>query len=407
VFGPDVLDSGPPGSDGLRGSRARGRRRAVAVAGTVLVVAAAAVLAARSTSDPPPAPVPAGPLAPSSPADRTQAGPAVVSDQVIQTAFGATTAYALLGGCPGGRCAYAVLASTDEGRSWVRLPTPLPPPRGNDGFSAELRVTGDDDLAVLDPLHQRLFASTDRGRTFVTRVMGAGPAVDAVPPGLRAEQTRCASEACGPARVVVLDPATGRTSPLRAQPLPRSGHLEVATGDDGRIWVAGLDGDRLVSAVSGDRGRTWRALPPLAGLPLRLVRLVPVPGGGGAYLLTGRQDAQDVLNAFSELWRADGADPRWVGVTPPGKPASALSVVGLSDGELLLTEEGGGAWRTSGGGTRIAREPDPTVDDFALPLERLERAGPLLVARPSTGDAVLLVSADDGRSWERRPITGR
>jgi hypothetical protein len=386
----------------------RRRRRAGLVAGLAAAGAAAlamAVVLAVPRAAPAPPAVSPGPGIPTAP-DPTAAVP---DAQVVQTVFGATTAYALLGSCSdSGRCTYGLLASPDEGRSWARRHAPLPALTGEDGFSAELRVTGGDDLAVLDPLHQRLYASTDQGRTFATRVLRAGPAVDAVPPGLTAEPTRCGGDSCGPARVVVLDPATGRTSPLRAQPFSGLQHVEVATGDDGRIWVAGWDGDRLVSAVSDDRGRTWRALPALAGPPLRLVRLVPVPGGG-AYLLAGREDAQDVLNAFSELWRAEDADPRWVRVTPPGAPASALSAVGLSDGELLLTEEGnGGAWRTSGGGTRIARDPAPTVDDLALPLGWVERSGRLLVARTATrSDAVLLVSADDGRSWERRPIAVR
>ena len=229
-----------------------------------------------------------------------------------------------------------------------------------------------------------------------------------MPPGLqRSRPTWCGGDDCRPARVVVLDPATGLESPLRTQPIARSTHNDVTTGADGRIWVAGRDGDRLVSAVSDDRGRSWRQLAPLGGPPVRLYRLVPVPGGG-AYLVTGRQDAQDVLNAFSDLWRLDGA--RWVRVTPAGIPRSALTAVGLADGELLLTEEDGGTWRTSGRGTRIARDPDPVVDGVPLPVAVLERSGGLIVGE--TGIAAgrgpyVLVSEDDGRTWDRLTIAAR
>ena len=374
----------------LRDRAARRRRRWLgsAAAGTAAVV----VLAVLALPRPGPAPDPA--LEPTPP-------PAPPAGQLIDTAFGRTTAYALLGSCePAGTgCRYELLSSGDEGRSWTRLRSPVPPPAPDDGFSAELLVTGDDDLTVRDPARDRVHTSTDRGRTFTARALRPGPALDAVPPGLRVEQTWCGGDPCGPSRLVVLDPATGRQSPLRAQPLPRSTLIDVATGDDGRIWVAGPDGDRVVSAVSRDRGRTWRQLPALTGPPVVLLHLVPLPGAdAGAYLLTGRRDRSDaVLNVFSDLWRLDGAG--WTRVTPRGAPRSALTAVGLSDGELLLTTEEGGTWRTSGRGTRIARDPAGGA------LAVLRRSGPLLVGWTGAGE--LLVSADDGRSWEPRPVVVR
>jgi photosystem II stability/assembly factor-like uncharacterized protein len=386
--------------ESLRARAAARRRRRVglAAAGVAALTALVVVTVPRTSPGPPAEPVPTS-TPPTESAGR---------QLVVDTAFGRTTTYALIGECtPADVCSYQLLSSTDSGRTWVRLPSPLGPLPSGDGFSAELRVTGDDDLAVLDPASGRLHVSTDRGRTFATRVRRSGPPLDAVPPGLRAETTYCGGDGCAPARVVVLDPATGLESALRAQPIARSKHNDLTTGADGRIWAAGRDGDRLVSAVSDDRGRSWRQLAPLGGPPARLYRLVPVPGGG-AYLVTGREDARDVLNAFSDLWRLDGA--RWVRVTPAGIPRSALTAVGLADGELLLTEEDGGTWRTSGRGTRIARAPDPVVDGGPLPVAVLERSGGLIVGETGVADGrgpYVLVSADEGRTWDRRTIVPR
>lgn len=391
---------------------ARRRRRVGLTAAGAAALTALAVVAVPRTG---PAPEPGFTSAPTEAAVPTPGPPGVPPVVMVAIAFGRSTAYALLGDCPGTAptCTYRLVASPDAGRTWTTLPSPLPALSGNEGFSAELLVTGDDDLTVLDRARRRAYASTDRGRSFAERVLRDGPPIDAVPPGLRVEQTWCDGDDCSPARLVVFDPATGRTSPLRAQPVTGSTMLAVATGDDGRIWVAGQDRDGVALALSGDRGRTWQALPTPAGIGrVRLMRLVPLPGrGAGAFLLTGREDEQDVLNAFSDLWRLDDADPRWVRVTPPGAPRSALTAVGLSDGELLLTAEGGGLWRTSDRGERIARDPDPQVGGLALPLATVSRSGSLLIARSDVtdldNDLELLVSADEGRTWDRRPLPPR
>lgn len=366
-----------------RRAAGRRRRRTGLVATGVAAVAAVAVLALPRVD---PASEPAGPPA-----------PVPVTGQLVDIAFGRTAAYALLGDCEPAvtGCRYDLLASGDAGRTWTRLRAPLPPPADGDGFSAELLVTGDDDLAVRDPIRARIHVSTDRGRTFAVRTPAPGPAVDAVPPGLHPEATQCGGEGCRPARVVVLDPATGRQHPLRSQPVTGSTHLDVAVGVDGRIWVTGRDGGRLVTAVSADRGRSWQTLGALSGPPVRLYRVVPLPGpGAGAYLVTGQEDDQRALNAFSDLWRLDGTG--WTRVTPPGAPWSALTSVGLLDGELLLTTEQSEVWRTSGRGTRIDREP------AAGPLSLLRRTGSLLVGESDNG--TLTVSGDDGLSWEPRLV---
>lgn len=389
------------------GARRRRRRAAAGTAALGLVGAlAAGTLALPGTADRTVEPGPG-------PAVTPRPAPSGVGTQVIQTAFGRTTAYALLGRCPGegpSGCRYELLSSPDAGRTWTRLRAPLPPlpGDGSEGFSAELLVTGADDLTVLDRLRGRAYASTDLGRTFAVRVLRAGPALEAVPPGLQVEATQCGSDGCPGAQLVVFDPDTGRTSPLRAQPVPGVKSLAVATGDDGRIWAVGQDGATALSAISPDRGRTWRTLPPTpSSSGIRLLRIVPLPGrDAGAFLLTGGDEPRNVLNTFSQLWRLDDRDPRWVRVTPPGAPASALTVVGLTPGELLLTAEHGGVWRTAGRGTRIAREPDPQADGAALPLFVLERAGTLLIGRSEVGrpDPYVLVSQDEGRSWDRRDL---
>jgi len=391
-------------------ARARGRRRRRRAAGGTAALGlvgalATTVLVLPGTNrviDPDPTPpVTAEPApSPTGPTGRP-------ARQLIQTAFGSTTAYALLGGCTGtgpAACAYEVLSSPDAGRTWSRLRTPLPPLPGDasEGFAAQLLVTGEDDLTLLDWLRGRAYASTDKGRTFATRAIRMGPPIDGVPPGLQVSATQCAPARCQAVGLTVFDPATGLIAPLRSQPPVGSEPHGVSVGDDGRIWAAGQDGSLLSSAVSRDRGRTWRKLAPVpAGGRLRLVRVVALPGReAGAFLLAGR-NSPNVLNTFSDLWRLDDPDPRWIRVMPPGAPPSALSVVGLVKRELLLTEEEGGAWRTSGRGTRIAREPDPQAPGLALPLRLLYRTGGLLVGQL---DVSMLVSEDEGRTWDYRIV---
>lgn len=386
------------------GARRRRRRAAGGTAALGLIGAlAATVLVLPGTNrgiDPGPTPPVTAEPTPST------TEPGRPARRLIQTAFGSTTAYALLGGCTGtgpAACAYEVLSSPDAGRTWSRLRTPLPPlpGDGSKGFSAELLVTGGDDLTLLDWLRGRAYASTDRGRTFATRIVREGPAIDAVPPGLQVRATQCDRAGCRASGLTVFDPATGLIAPLRSQP-PVGSEPQGVGGDDGRIWAAGQDGDLLSSAVSRDRGRTWQKLSPVpAGGRLHLVRVVALPGrDAGAFLLAGRS-RPNVLNTFSDLWRLDDPDPRWVRVTPPGAPPSALSVVGLAEGELLLTTEEGGTWRTSGRGTRIARVPDPQAAGLTLPLHLLYRTGKLLVGQLEVS---LLVSEDEGRTWDYRVV---
>lgn len=407
---PDILGSpapyagdGVPFDEQVRRAAARSRRwRRGGVIGAVVALGTAAVLASRAIPGAPPdAPVVTAAPSRSDPPDRPTGHGGGVS--VIDVAIGRRQAYALLGSCegpdPAQRCAYRLVRQPNPGGRWQHSPLPLPPPADGDGFSARLLLARGDMLTVLDDARGRAYVSTD-GVRFSTRRLTRGPSLADVPAGLTPE--------LHDGLVVVVDPATGQRRPLATQ--PRLGAWVGSLGyRDGVLWAAGDAGRGVVTGVSTDQGRSWRLLPVPGPGGLQQLQVIPIPGGG-AYLLGGRDDRPEVRNEFSELWRLD--DPtrpgaRWSRVRDPRWPPSASSVVALAGGDLLVTDEISGAWRVAPDG--VSRLPEAYVGGSAVAPGHLV-AGPdgTLLGRPAVelGEAVLLVSRDQGESWQVEVLPG-
>ena len=411
MAGPEVLGGGPD-RDGAtpfdeqvrRASAVARRRRRTGLAGTVLVVATAAVLAGHtlpeSTSSPP---VPAPTVVVPTP-DR----------YVADVAVGTTWAYALVASCVGPettrQCRYRLFRRSLGGGGWTPTALETGQVAGADS-PARLFVTGDDLVTVLDqPTVGTVYASGDGGDTVSGHALQPGPPVAAVPAGAVVDLGLC--ESCLD-RLTVLEPLTGRLRPLTVPP-PLGPTLAVRSvvQSGGVLWVLGDGGSRLVSAVSVDRGRSWRELPVGgARAPADIARLVS-DGRRGAYLMIGRDARPDVLDEFSELWRV--GDPTrpgaaWRQVTPAVRPRSAAELVAADRG-LLVREDTGELWRLEPDGT-MRRLPPIDLDGLPIP-PAVVVTGParLLLGvaanQVDLGVPTVLVSYDEGETWLVEQIRG-
>ena len=362
------------------------------------------MLAARSlpeSASPPPAPMPSF-VVPE------------LDRYVADVAVGTNWAYALVASCRGPettrQCTYRMVRRSLAGGSWSTTALETGQVAGATG-PARLFVTGADQVTVLDqPTVGTVYTSADGGDTVSGKTLRSGPPVAEMPAGAIVDLALC--ESCL-GRLTVLEPGTGRLRQL-ATPPPLGPTLSVRSVAEsgGVLWVLGDGGSRLISAVSVDRGRTWRKL--LVGgarAPAEIVRLVS-DGGRGAYLLIGRDARPDVLNEFSELWRV--GDPTrpgaaWRQVTPTVRPRSASGLLAVARG-LLVREDAGELWRLLPDGT-VRRLPPPTVDGLPFPpaVVVTGRSRVLLgiaANQADVGRPTVLVSYDDGESWLVEQIRG-
>ena len=195
--------------------------------------------------------------------------------------------------------------------------------------------------------------------------------MDAVPPGLQGrDRPGATGTTAGRPGSSCFDPATGRdvaaARPARSTGSKLLRRSQPAT--DGRIWVAGRDGDRLASRRSATTAAGAGGAPGSAGGTGRvrlLTRAGARSGTAGAYLLTGREDAagrpQRVLRPVAARRRPLGAGD--AGRARPGRrcPRSAY------DGELLPIEGTGGTVATSGPGEHRASRTR-VADGSPLPV---------------------------------------
>lgn len=254
-------------------------------------------------------------------------------------AFGPATVYLMSAGSGD---LSRIYRTDDAGESWV------------------LQYTADHPDAFLDCL---AFWDRDRGLAY-------GDAVDGVPFLLHTEDgganwDRVPAEA--------LPPATEGEGGFAA-----SGTC-VATGPEGKAWVAMGNGERARVLLTADWGRSWEAVE------------VPVVGGSGAGLTTIRMDPDGRLGlALGGVIGGDTLRPENVAVTEDGgltwKPGGAPAMPGPIYGSALV-----GVPEPGGGGGAVGDVPaggTPTGSEAPSP--------PLALI---VGPGGLDWSLDLGRSW--------
>jgi hypothetical protein len=369
------------------GTSRRPRPRWVVVAGTALAVVVAAVLAVRAApgrTDAAPAPTPAP--APS-------AGAAAGTPGVVAVAVGTRWAYALVSDCAGGpavgNCGYRLHRRSLGGGGWVVLPLVTDRLAGA-GAVPILAVSGDE-VATVVLSGAGLAYSTAAGGD--ANPLAPGPPIDAVPADGLADSADCAS--CR--QVTVLEPGTGLLRPLRHQPF-RGGRLQSYALRGNALWAVSTTAAGATSAVSTDRGRTWRTLP-IRGL---------APGTGTLQLVTGPTGPAYLLSATTAgggsrlvgVWSTQAANGGWERLPGP-IPRSARSAL-VGDRGLLVADAGGTVWRLQPtGGFTALPDPGPTRPE-------LMATGPgRMVAATLRGripDRLVLTSFDEGETWRTETI---
>ncbi len=403
MSGPEILGGGadrqhaaPPPRPGRLTSTAR--RRWVGIAGTVLLGVAATVLAVRAGPEPE---VPA----PATPAPTFALGPPLRF--VADAAVGTKWAYALVASCLGPeetrQCRYRLLRRALTRGGWTGTPVETGSVAGAAGLP-RLFVTGDRVTVVDQPTVGNVITSPDGGKTATVQGLSSGPPVPAVLQGDIVDLALC--ESCLN-QVTVLEPRTGRLRPLARSPLLDSDvGIRAFAESGGVLWAIGDRSTRLVSAVSLDRGRTWRELPVGGGQGAAEFAQLVSDGRRGAYLLVSRDANPEVVSEFSELWRV--GDPTrpgaaWRRITPAQRPRSARGVL-LSGSALLIQDEDGQLQRLGPDGTLQALPPVQLDGVSAGPDRVVAGPGRLLlgiVNRPDdTAPQRILLSSDGGQTWQ-------
>ena len=206
---------------------------------------------------------------------------------VVSVAAGARWAYALVAEC-GTRilhdCDYRVFRRDliDSGLGSRRRCTS--PAATTTGLDVTMRVTPDDHVLLVGR-HQPAGLRRRRRHRAQPAPAAPGPPVAALPPDAVLASELCPT--CADA-VTAVDLATGELRPLRSQPAFTGFGLRLARVDGDVLWVAQVGPGGGLTAVSADRGRTWRTIPLAAGMVLTdPVVLASIPGGG-AYLVGRR-----------------------------------------------------------------------------------------------------------------------
>jgi hypothetical protein len=361
MAGPDVLSGGADGPP-------RSRRWLVAAVVLALVIGVPALV--HSVRDRAP-----GPAAATIP----------TQSSVVSVAVGTRWAYALVSECDTRivhECDYRVYRRDVLDSGWQALPLHVSG-RTTTGLDVTLRVTPDDRVLLVD--RGSVHVSTDGGSTERTVHLRPGPPVAALPPGGVLASGLC--ERCDTV-LTALDLATGELRPLVAQPDFTGVGLRLAQAEGDVLWAAQAGPTGGLTAVSADRGRSWRTIPLAPGLVFTdPVVLASIPGGG-AYLVGRRADN------LPDVRRIDGPDGNWRRLTPAQGPNAAYSAVVDARG-LLVGDGNGQAWRLQPDGVFTAL---PGVPGYLA-----GGPGRVLLGLPSTPRTVLL-SYDGGASWRSERV---
>jgi hypothetical protein len=364
MAGPDVLSSGP-------GGRLPSRRWLVAGVVLALVFGVPALLHTSRRAAPTPAPLVTGPTTPPT------------QSIVVSLATGTRWAYALVARCETRivhDCDYQVQRRDLFQPGWQATPVHVTG-RTTTGLDVTLRVTPDDHVLLVAGATMQV--STDGGETVRSVHLHTGPPVDALPAGAVLASELCPT--CADA-VTAIDLGTGALQQLRHQPALTGFGLRLARADGDVLWLAQLGPSGGSTAVSADRGRSWRTVPLPPGMVLTdPVVLAPIPGGG-AYLVGRRADDRP------DVRRVDGPDGSWRRIAPASGPTSAYSAVVDARG-LVVGDGAGKAWRLG---------PDNRFTELPGTPGYLT-GGRALFSLPSTPGTVQL-SYDGGASWRSERV---
>ncbi|MER7460498.1 hypothetical protein [Micromonospora sp. NPDC126480] len=324
----------PPGvAAAQRRVRDRRRRRRGLLAGiTALLVGGPAGALAVADHDPTPVP-------PVPPAPTVTAGPALTEQKVtVAEAAGglrrlrfvdARHGWALFDTCDRPDqvtqgCRRTLARTTDGGMTWQGRELPS-------AKSSSQLYAADDRTAIV--ISGDEYVTTSDGGASVASSTLRSPSRDAQRAWATASGYRlvCPSPdgSCEGVRIGRVGGGKVGQPPLAAG--DGAGSVHVLEGGDGRVWVAVVDSDRVVAAVSADGTASWRRLPAVKGAGALLLS----PDGGDAWLV-GSTAPQPVWQLIDGRWQKRGT-----------LPADAYSVAAAGEGQLVVTGANGGAgvWR--------------------------------------------------------------
>lgn len=381
----DLLSAGP---ERVRPPRRRWPAAVLAVA----VAGAAVVLAARSTAE----------RVEAVPTPQTRLVPPDLLPTVVAVAVGSRWAYALVSRCGDDSCGYELRRRELAGGGW--FPTALRTTR-NDGPRVGPFLYADGDLVTMvdEPDSGTVYVSADGGATVQGRPMRLADPVAAVPAGGVLDLGLCTD--CQQ-QLTVLSPRDGELHQLGTQPPFGAGGLQAVAAAGPVLWAVSTTGRReVLTAVSPDSGRSWRAVP-VAGFPTGVDNLrVSVGPDGSAYLL-GARTSPAGPGPLAEVWHVDGPGGTWRKLPAAPGPRGPVSVV--PDGaDAVVTDYLGQAWRLGPKGA-VDRLPDVSVEGRTVgPGVFAAGPGGVLLGTPLDDlRQVVVLSADQGRSWSVEDVLG-
>jgi hypothetical protein len=375
--------------------RSSRRRRQLGAVAAVLVVGATIPLlrtALRPVDDPdatPAAPPATGSALPFS-------APFVYNVDFFDSAHG----YALRGSCGpenNAECMTQLLV-TDDRQHWAVRNLPPSVAHSTGSVTASLVVVGQREVVVGDIFSRGglRFWSTDSGQTWQQLPATDDEAIDTIPDGgtLRffcQDQNDCA------AKLIVIQPGSGRIATLRTQPPFTHGLPAAVFPVGGQWWAYGLDATgHLRLAVTRDRAATW-AVTALPDLPSNAFGITMSARRSVLYAsVTGQ--LPDVKNGLLGIYRStdDGAswEQTWRATdnTPP-RSIGGVAIVTADDTLVIHTEVGQPFISKDGGRTF---QPDPKSPAAGYAHET--RAGYLV--GPTNAESSAYRLSVDGVNWK-------
>ena len=383
-----------------RATRIRRRRATAVFLATVLSATGLGLAVQRGSADPGIEPV--GPVAEAS-------WPRMTS--VVATG---KDLYGVLVACPD--CDSEFYATSDGGESWqARTVPPAPADSGTPRMAALIALAPgvlgwrDGRLVpvreALDPAGaDRLWISTNGGGSWQRAEVG--PPVAAVP--ANTSPVGCELLRISTCVVGAVDPATGRLSPLAAQPtgiiVDPSWVGQVSAPAGGRLWVPGLDPATKKPAVatSADAGRTWRTHVFTDGVAavyqggttgMMYVPRVAAGPGATAYALTYRDD--DLVDSH---YTTDGGVTWSAGDTIRDRSAADGFVTAYGD-HIVTTGSAAVAAQGTGRYTPVTLSGYP-----AEPLQLTQITTAAATERYLVTSQIGPYVSHDGRTWRRVPL---